>query len=187
MSPAGGRRPSIGDASPSRGAAGLPSPGTRPERSELDPDTPVLSLPAAHEGDEGGARPLRGARRLTETERRAFEVERRLGGLLARLLGKRVAMRHLGAKRLVAGTLWLSLARRSDRRGVVYDLAAVLRARPEIDLETGRRRVRHALTFEVTHAPGGDPDAADTERWPDAAGALEDFYRSGPFWRTPEG
>lgn len=106
---------------------------------------------------------------------------------MARLIGRSRMMLILGAKPLLDGrALWLPLGQRVDRRGVVYDLAVVLKRQVGYEVGTGREVLREILNFDVTYAPDGDPDHADTTHWPYAEQALLDYHRIGPFWIPEE-
>ena len=122
-----------------------------------------------------------------DLKRRTLKAEALLGGLMARLIGRSRMMLILGAKPLLDGNaLWLPLGQRVDHRGVVYDLAVVLKRQVGYEPTTGREIPREILNFDVTHAPDGDPDHADTTHWPHAEQALLDYHREGPFWIPKE-
>lgn len=122
-----------------------------------------------------------------DLERRTLKAEALLGGLLARLIGRSRMMLILGAKPLLDGrALWLPLGQRVDRRGVVYDLAVVLKCQVGHEPATGREIPREILNFDVTYSVDGDPDHADTTHWPYAEQALLDYHRMGPCWIPEE-
>ncbi len=121
-----------------------------------------------------------------ELTERVLRIEGQLNGLLARVIGRAAVMRLMGAEPVLEGVLWLPIAERVDRRGVVYYLAAVLKDGVGYEVETGREVRRKYLMFDVTYAPDGDPDQADTTRWPGVQEAIADYHRIGPSW-IPEG